>query len=77
MHDDQCTNISRSIILFNFLNPQFNEISFWLIDLEFPAYLMEIDATALKTKLTSRIFDSKWGGKSERLDMTLNVEQVK
>ena len=45
--------------------------------MEFPAYLMEIDATALKTKLTSRIFDSKWGGKSERLDMTLNVEQVK
>ena len=46
-------------------------------DLEFPAYLLEIDAEALKTKLTSRIFDSKWGGKSERLDMTLNVEQVK
>ena len=49
---------------------------FIYLDLEFPAYLLEIDAEALKTKLTSRIFDSKWGGKSERLDMTLNVEQV-
>lgn len=47
------------------------------IVLEFPAYLLEIDPEALKTKLTSRIFDSKWGGKSERLDMTLNVEQVR
>jgi len=45
-------------------------------DLDFPAYLLEIDAESLKTKLISRIFDSKWGGKSERLDVTLNVEQA-
>ena len=45
-------------------------------DLDFPAYLLEVDAEALKTKLISRIFDSKWGGKSERLDVTLNVEQA-
>jgi len=37
---------------------------------------LEIDAQALKTKLISRIFDSKWGGKSERLDVTLNCEQA-
>ena len=46
------------------------------LDLDFPAYLLEIDSEALKTKLISRIFDSKWGGKSERLDVTLNVEQA-
>ena len=45
-------------------------------DLDFPAYLLEIDAESLKTKLISRIFDSKWGGKSERVDVTLNVEQA-
>lgn len=44
--------------------------------LAFPAYLLEVDAEALQTKLTSRRFDSKWGGKSERLDVTLNVEQA-
>ena len=38
--------------------------------------MLEIDADSLKTKLISRIFDSKWGGKSERVDVTLNVEQA-
>lgn len=45
-------------------------------DLEFPAYLLGIDAQKLAQKLTSRVFDSKWGGKSERVDVTLNLEQA-
>ena len=40
--------------------------------LDFPAYLLEIDPVALKTKLTGRIFESH----RERVNMTLNVEQV-
>ncbi|XP_042233843.1 unconventional myosin-Ie-like isoform X2 [Homarus americanus] len=44
--------------------------------LEFPAYLLGIDSQVLGQKLVSRVFDSKWGGKSERVDVTLNTEQA-
>ncbi|CAB4008892.1 unconventional myosin-Ie-like isoform X2, partial [Paramuricea clavata] len=44
--------------------------------LEFPAYLFGIESTALREKLISRVMDSKWGGKSEIINMTLNVEQA-
>lgn len=44
--------------------------------LQFPAYLLGIDEQKLGQKLTSRVFDSKWGGKSERVDVTLNLEQA-
>ena len=47
-------------------------VIFVILDLDFPAYLLEIDPQALKTKLISRVFESN----RERLDMTLNVEQV-
>lgn len=56
------------IILINLININ--------LVLDFPAYLLEIDPKALKKKIISRIFDSKWGGQSERLDVTLNVEQA-
>ncbi|XP_072917472.1 myosin IEb isoform X2 [Hemitrygon akajei] len=44
--------------------------------LAFPAYLLGIDQARLKEKLISRTMDSKWGGKSETIDVTLNVEQA-
>ncbi|KAK1160736.1 unconventional myosin-Ie isoform X1 [Acipenser oxyrinchus oxyrinchus] len=44
--------------------------------LAFPAFLLGIDQTRLKEKLTSRKMDSKWGGKSEIINVTLNVEQA-
>lgn len=44
--------------------------------LAFPAYLLGIDQSRLQEKLTSRKMDSKWGGKSEVIDVTLNVEQA-
>ncbi|KAJ8249172.1 hypothetical protein GJAV_G00231950 [Gymnothorax javanicus] len=44
--------------------------------LAFPAFLLGIDQAGLKGKLTSRKMDSKWGGKSESIDVTLNVEQA-
>ncbi|KAG9470992.1 hypothetical protein GDO78_016125 [Eleutherodactylus coqui] len=44
--------------------------------LAFPSYLLGIDQSWLKEKLTSRKMDSKWGGKSEIIDVTLNVEQA-
>ncbi|XP_061594762.1 unconventional myosin-If [Cololabis saira] len=44
--------------------------------LAFPAYLLGIDAGRLQEKLTSRKMDSKWGGKSESIDVTLNQEQA-
>ena len=30
----------------------------------------------LQTKLTSRTMDSKWGGQTENIEVTLNVEQA-
>eukprot|EP00061_Rhincodon_typus_P003311 g19778.t1 len=44
--------------------------------LAFPAYLLGIEQGWLKEKLTSRTMDSKWGGRSETIDVTLNVEQA-
>ncbi|KAM7285727.1 putative myosin [Ixodes scapularis] len=44
--------------------------------LEFPAYLLGLDAARLKEKLTSRVLDSKWGAKSERIEVQQNVEQA-
>ncbi|XP_036971311.1 unconventional myosin-If [Acanthopagrus latus] len=44
--------------------------------LAFPAYLLGIDPNRLQDKLTSRRMDSKWGGKSESINVTLNQEQA-
>uniref|UniRef100_A0A8C9KFZ7 Myosin IF n=1 Tax=Panthera tigris altaica TaxID=74533 RepID=A0A8C9KFZ7_PANTA len=44
--------------------------------LAFPAYLLGIDSGRLQEKLTSRQMDSRWGGRSESIDVTLNVEQA-
>uniref|UniRef100_A0A672V9G2 Myosin IE n=1 Tax=Strigops habroptila TaxID=2489341 RepID=A0A672V9G2_STRHB len=44
--------------------------------LAFPAFLLGINQERLKEKLTSRQMDSKWGGKSESINVTLNVEQA-
>lgn len=45
--------------------------------LQFPAYLLGVSEESLGQKLISRIFDSKWGGRSERMDVPLNMEQAK
>lgn len=47
-----------------------------LLVLQFPAYLLGVDAGALQEKLTGRIMDSKWGGKTESIRVQLNVEQA-
>ncbi|XP_074836635.1 unconventional myosin-Ie-like isoform X2 [Carettochelys insculpta] len=44
--------------------------------LAFPAYLLGIDQGQLKEKLTSRKMDSRWGGRSEVIDVMLNAEQA-
>ncbi|OXB56512.1 hypothetical protein ASZ78_003852, partial [Callipepla squamata] len=44
--------------------------------LAFPAYLLGIDRDRLNDKVTSRKMDSKWGGRSESITVTLNVEQA-
>ncbi|KFQ64802.1 Unconventional myosin-If, partial [Pelecanus crispus] len=44
--------------------------------LAFPAYLLGIDQDRLNEKVTSRKMDSKWGGRSESITVTLNVEQA-
>ncbi|KAM8826480.1 myosin IEb [Synchiropus picturatus] len=44
--------------------------------LAFPAFLLGIPQDGLCSKLTSRIMDSKWGGKTESISVTLNTEQA-
>ncbi|XP_037532423.1 unconventional myosin-Ie [Nematolebias whitei] len=44
--------------------------------LAFPSYLLGISQDSLCSKLTSRIMDSKWGGKTESISVTLNTEQA-
>uniref|UniRef100_A0A8B9HR07 Osteoclast-stimulating factor 1 n=1 Tax=Astyanax mexicanus TaxID=7994 RepID=A0A8B9HR07_ASTMX len=44
--------------------------------LAFPSYLLGIAQDGLKKKLTSRVMDSKWGGKTESISVTLNTEQA-
>lgn len=44
--------------------------------LAYPAYLLGINDMLLKEKLISRVMDSKWGGKTETINMKLNVEQA-
>uniref|UniRef100_A0A4W3JGJ0 Myosin IF n=1 Tax=Callorhinchus milii TaxID=7868 RepID=A0A4W3JGJ0_CALMI len=56
-------------------NPQ-KCTSFGTVNLAFPAYLLGIDQLKLQEKVTSRKMDSKWGGKTESINMTLNVQQA-
>jgi myosin-1 len=44
--------------------------------LQFPSYLLGVEPERLKEKLTGRIMDSKWGGKTESIRVQLNVEQA-
>ncbi|XP_070822826.1 myosin IEb [Chaetodon trifascialis] len=44
--------------------------------LAFPSFLLGICQDGLCSKLTSRIMDSKWGGKTESISVTLNTEQA-
>lgn len=44
--------------------------------LAFPSFLLGISQDGLCSKLTSRVMDSKWGGKTETISVTLNQEQA-
>uniref|UniRef100_A0A803XVL5 Myosin IE n=1 Tax=Meleagris gallopavo TaxID=9103 RepID=A0A803XVL5_MELGA len=56
--------------------PNIETTLIFLAVLAFPAFLLGINQDRLKEKLTSRQMDSKWGGKSESINVTLNVEQA-
>ncbi|KAH0625909.1 hypothetical protein JD844_034278, partial [Phrynosoma platyrhinos] len=55
---------------------QHHIIPFPISVLAFPAYLLGIDKDRLNDKLTSWKMYSKWGGQSESINVTLNVEQA-
>ena len=44
--------------------------------LQYPAYLLGLQAENLKEKLISRRMESKWGKQTEEIDITHNVEQA-
>ena len=44
--------------------------------LGFPSYLLGVEAENLRTKLTSRTMEGKWGGQVENTQVTFNVEQA-
>ncbi|KRZ39979.1 Unconventional myosin-If [Trichinella pseudospiralis] len=45
-------------------------------DLQYPAYLLNVDPDAIRKKLTSRRMESKWGTENDVLDVKLNVDQA-
>ncbi|KAF1388621.1 hypothetical protein PFLUV_G00092190 [Perca fluviatilis] len=47
-----------------------------VVVLAFPCFLLGIPQDGLCSKLTSRMMDSKWGGKTESISVTLNTEQA-
>ena len=44
--------------------------------LAFPSFLLGVPQDGLCSKLTSRMMDSKWGGKTESISMTMSTEQA-
>lgn len=44
--------------------------------LQYPAFLLGLTTESIQQKLTARKMESKWGTKTERIDVTLNVEQA-
>ncbi|KJH47424.1 myosin head [Dictyocaulus viviparus] len=44
--------------------------------LQYPAFLLGLSPELIQQKLTARKMESKWGTKTERIDVTLNVEQA-
>lgn len=67
-----CLNCESSFLMLCFLFVLFHSGEV----LAFPSYLLGINQDGLKSKLTSRIMDSKWGGKTETISVTLNTEQA-
>lgn len=47
-----------------------------MLGLEYPSYLLGINRDMLKQKLISRTIETKAGNQSEKIDVTLNVEQA-
>ncbi|TRY67144.1 hypothetical protein TCAL_02955 [Tigriopus californicus] len=44
--------------------------------LAFPAFLLQVEKAQLEKKLISRVMETRWGSKTERLDVTSNVQQA-
>lgn len=44
--------------------------------LAFPSFLLGVSQEGMCSKLTSRVMDSRWGGKTESISVTLNQEQA-
>ena len=55
---------------------KFEMFSLFFSALQFPAYLLGVDAEYMRTKLTSRVMDTTWGKTQEEIDVTFNCEQA-
>jgi len=42
----------------------------------YPASILQIDPDLLGTKLISRVMDGKWGRQTDRIEVTLGLEQA-
>uniref|UniRef100_A0AAR2ISF7 Osteoclast-stimulating factor 1 n=1 Tax=Pygocentrus nattereri TaxID=42514 RepID=A0AAR2ISF7_PYGNA len=80
---DDKKDFSETVVVFSSLYALWSHLhilalffSLSCIVLAFPSYLLGIAQDGLKKKLTSRVMDSKWGGKTESISVTLNTEQA-
>ena len=49
---------------------------FFVSVLDYPCNLLQIDKEFLATKLTSRVMKTTWGGKTEEVVVTNNIQQA-
>ncbi|XP_071795334.1 unconventional myosin-Ie-like [Asterias amurensis] len=79
--EDQLSVLNCVAAILHLGNIQFSEQGNYAVVaeedfLDFPAHLFGIDRELLRSKLISRQMDSKWGGQSESIKVTLNTEQA-
>ena len=49
---------------------------FFISVLDYPCNLLQVDKERLAKKLTSRVMVTQWGGTTEQLDVTCNIQQA-
>ena len=55
----------------------FHDVSFLFISvLDYPCNLLQVDKEFLATKLTSRVMKTTWGGNTEEVVVTNNIQQA-
>ena len=65
------------MVYFGSFSKDLHNVSFLFISvLDYPCNLLQVDKEFLATKLTSRVMKTTWGGKTEEVVVTNNIQQA-